>query len=277
LEVVDANLMQWYQPAAAHREQGVEFKRLFSGKEGEADNYWFTLVQVRESYHTPPHRHMFDQVRIMLKGGFNFGSQEQAEGSVGYFTEGTEYTQNCDSYSYHLLLQCEGASRTRYFSGPSIQTATAALKLTGHFEAGKYHCAERGEVMDGYEAIYEALTGARPKYTAPRYERPIIMEPHLFQWANDAAQPGLKWRRLGTFNERELQLKCAAIAVGAEIKITADASALLLFAAKGSGVADGNVWSEGSAIRLLAGECASMIAHVDAEFYVIRLPRPEAA
>lgn len=34
----------------------------------------------------------------MLKGGFNFGPQEQPEGTVGYFTEGTEYEQSCDSY-----------------------------------------------------------------------------------------------------------------------------------------------------------------------------------
>jgi hypothetical protein len=274
LEIVDANVMQWYRPTGGHREEGVEFKRLFSGEEGAADNYWFTLVQVREKYHTPAHRHMFDQVRIMLKGGFNFGDQEQVEGSFGYFTEGTEYTQKCDSYSYHLLLQCEGASHTRYFSGPSTRAATDALKQEGHFKDGQYHHAQSGEVMDGYEAIYENLTGTRPKYTAPRYERPIIMEPQLFEWVDDRTQPGLKWRRLGTFNERELQLSCAALVAGADVEIMADDAALLLFATKGDGVAGDVPWVEGSAIRLQPGERAALKANSDAEFHVIRLPRP---
>jgi hypothetical protein len=273
VDVIDSNALQWYRPAAGHREEGVEFKTLFTGVEGAADNYWFTLVQVREHYHTPPHRHMFDQVRVMLTGGFNFGTQNQAEGTIGYFTEGTEYEQRCDSYSYHLLLQCEGASRTPYFSGKSMRAATDELKQEGVFEGGQYRRAGSDETLDGYEAIYERLTSVRPRYKAPRYERPVIMDPSVFDWTETGTQ-GVRHRNLGIFNERQLELANLAITAGSTATLAPAAAGRLLFATAGRGEAQGAEWRDGSAIRIDAGEAAEISAHDDGEFLVIKLPNP---
>jgi hypothetical protein len=271
IEIIDSNEMQWYAPPAGHREAGVEFKPLFLGTEGERDNYWFTLVQVREHYHTPAHKHMFDQVRVMLKGGFNFGPQEQAEGTVGYFTEGTTYEQSCDSYSYHLLLQCEGGSRTRYFSGRSMRGATDALKQTGTFEKGRYRYAD-GREVDGYEAIYHQLTGEFPRYTEPRYERPVIMAPEIFDWVADAEQPGASWKRLGTFNERQLTLTMLKIEADSVVSLTATTSPILAFVTAGAGIADSASWVEGSGVRIAAGETAQLTATEASELFLIGMP-----
>jgi hypothetical protein len=273
VDIVYSEEMQWYQPKGGHREEGVEFKPLFTGEEGEANNYWFTLVQVRDGYHTPPHMHMFDQVRIMLKGGFNFGQQEQPEGTVGYFTEGTEYEQNCDSYSFHLLLQCEGGSRTRYFSGRSMRGATEALKETGTFEKGRYRYADGTEV-DGYEAIYKHLTGSLPNYTKPRYERPVIMDPDNFQWVDDADAAGVKRRPLGTFNERNLTLAMLAVDSGSVAQLCGALGGTLVYTVSGSGAIGDQHWSNGSSIRVAAGENVGLAADSDSLMFVIDLPAP---
>jgi hypothetical protein len=265
IEIVDSATMQWFQPKGGHREEGVEFKPLFTGTEGEPDNYWFTLVQVRERYHTPPHQHMFDQVRIMLEGSFNFGP-----GTVGYFTEGTSYEQNGDGYSYHLLLQCEGGSRTRYFSGRSMRGATEALKESGVFEAGRYRYAD-GREVDGYEAIYHHLTGSFPAYTEPRYERPVIMKPASFSWSN-GGQSGVHRKSLGVFNERELGLHMLKIEGGATAEISGGSSGLLGFVVTGSGRAGDAAWSAGSGLRLGAGEVCNLDATELTELYLISMP-----
>ncbi len=273
IEIVDANAMQWNQPKAGHREDGVEFKHLFTGVEGEANNYWFTLVQVRERYHTPPHRHMFDQVRFMIDGGFNFGSQEQSEGSVGYFTEGTTYEQRCDNYSFHLLLQCEGGSRTKFFSGKSMRSATEDLKQVGKFENGRYTYAD-GREVDGYEAIYERLTGEVPSYTTPRYERPVIMDPAAFNWEGIPDQPGVKCRKLGTFNERELGLSFVALDAGASFAFGSSSQVqTLAYVIKGSGTAGDIRWTEGCGIRFNDAQQVYLSAETDSEMFMIAMPR----
>jgi hypothetical protein len=271
VDVVHSEEMQWYQPKGGHREEGVEFKPLFTGEEGEANNYWFTLVQVRDGYHTPPHMHMFDQVRIMLKGGFNFGPQDQPEGTVGYFTEGTEYEQNCDSYSFHLLLQCEGGSRTRYFSGRSMRGATEALKETGAFEKGRYRYADGTEV-DGYEAIYKHLTGMIPNYTKPRYERPVIMDPANFNWVEDTVSAGVRSRPLGIFNERALTLSMMEMDTASSATLEGAANGSLLYAVSGEGEIADQTWSTGSSMRLAPSEEVMISADKGGRFYRIDLP-----
>jgi hypothetical protein len=273
VEIVDANEMQWFAPPAGHREPGVEFKHLFTGEEGQSNNYWLTLVQVREHYHTPPHRHMFDQVRYMIKGGFNFGAQEQPEGSVGYFTEGTTYEQSCDSYSYHLLLQVEGASRSKYFSGKSLRAATDTLKQEGHFEKGRFHYSD-GREVDGYEAIYQQLTGESVRYTEPRYERPVIMQPELFVWTPDPVHPGIRRRRLGSFNERELGLYFVGISAGSTFVFsTADDGRTLAYVVKGTGQADGQAWGEGCGLRFFDDIPVTLTATTDSEIFMIAMPQ----
>jgi hypothetical protein len=273
VDLVHADEMQWYQPKGGHREEGVEFKHLFTGEEGEANNYWFTLVQVRERYHTPPHKHMFDQVRIMLDGGFNFGPQKQPEGTVGYFTEGTEYEQSCDTYSFHLLLQCEGGSRTRYFSGRSMRTATEALKETGRFVNGRYHYADGTEV-DGYEAIYKHLTGEFPNYTGPRYERPIIMDPANFSWVADSDNAAVRRKPLGRFNERALTLSMLEMDAGSATVLTGEEGGTLIYTVTGGGKVADHAWSKGSGMRLAPGEEAVIEADQNSSFYLLDLPQP---
>jgi hypothetical protein len=273
VDIVHSEEMQWHQPKAGHREDGIEFKPLFTGEEGQPNNYWFTLVQVRDHYHTPPHKHMFDQVRFMLKGGFNFGPQEQPEGTVGYFTEGTEYEQSCDSYSFHLLLQCEGGSRTRYFSGKSMRGAVDALKKTGEFDKGRYRYTDGTEV-DGYEAVYKHLTGAFPAYAEPRYERPVIMDPDNFNWIEVDQDPGLRRKPLGVFNERALSISMMELDSSSMARLHGGAGGSLIYTVSGGGEIDGQAWTGGTSMRLAANEETSITASQQSHLFLIDLPLP---
>jgi hypothetical protein len=273
VDIVHSEHMQWHQPKSGHREDGVEFKALFTGEEGQSNNYWFTLVQVREHYHTPLHKHMFDQVRVMLKGGFNFGPQEQPEGTVGYFTEGTEYEQSCDNYSFHLLLQCEGGSRTRYFSGKSMRGAVDVLKETGDFNKGRYRYTDGTEV-DGYEAVYKHLTGDFPSYTKPRYERPVIMDPANFNWIKDDEELGVRRKQLGVFNERALSLSTMELDGGSKAQLNGGVGGSLVYTVSGGGEIDGESWAEGTAMRLAPHEQATIATDQQSQLFLIDLPLP---
>ena len=93
MRVVQASEARFVGPKA-HREGGIQFRYLLEGEEGRRDNYALTLVDIANAFATPRHRHNFDQVRIMMDGSFGFGpSLVQHKGSVGYFSEGTHYTQ----------------------------------------------------------------------------------------------------------------------------------------------------------------------------------------
>jgi hypothetical protein len=273
VDLVHSEVLQWHQPKGGHREDGVEFKPLFTGEEGQPNNYWFTLVQVREHYHTPPHKHMFDQVRVMLKGDFNFGAQEQLEGTVGYFTEGTEYEQSCDNYSFHLLLQCEGGSRTSYFSGKSMRGAVDALKDSGEFDKGRFRYTDGTEV-DGYEAIYKHLTGAFPAYTKPRYERPVIMNPDNFNWVAGAEDSGVRRKLLGVFNERALSLLMMEMDGGSMANLLGGAGGSLVYSMSGGGTIGDQAWTGGTSMRLAPHEQATVTTEQQSRLFLIDLPLP---
>ncbi len=252
MDVVDTTTQQWLGPLD-HRGGGIQFKPLFTGEEGQPDNYVLTLVQVMDRYHAPPHRHNFDQVRYLLKGEFGFGSKVQCAGQVGYFPEGTEYAQSAEGYSLTLLLQASNASRARYVSREELKRAAVEMKNYGQFEGGEFitSSSEGESVRDGYEASWEHITGEKIAYSEPRYTQPVIMEPERFEFVPHPSLEGVFRKPMGTFSERELAIGFFKIAADAELPLDgAVIGKTLFYVIEGDGEADGRPYEPGFGARL---------------------------
>jgi hypothetical protein len=277
MDIVDTRTTGWTGPLD-HRDGGVEFCTLFTGEPGRPDNYMLSLVRVRTSYHAPPHRHNFDQVRFILDGKFGFGPQEQEAGQVGYFCEGTVYTQNGDGPSLTLLLQIANASRARYLSMQELDAANRSLlaKGTGRFDHGTYVSEADGKKSrrDGFEAAWEHATGEKIRYSKPRYERPIIMEPEHFAAVPVTGSPGGRRKLLGTFSERELEIGFYEIDSAARLDVTTlGHPQLLLYVTTGTGDVGGQTYGPGVGIRLRETERTTFVAREPTTLFYLGLPK----
>jgi len=234
MRIADSSVVQWHT-GPGHREGGIRMRDLLMGEPGP-NNYWLVLTRVESAYDAPEHAHAFDQVRIMLEGTFNFGPQDQAEGTIGYFCEGTPYTQQARGHSTLLLLQCEGASGTRFINVPELYRGAHELREGGgRFEAGLY-IAPDGRKVDSYEAIWEHVTGQPVPHPQPRFASPVIMNPAHFDYRPLAGHPGVLEKRLGTFNERQLGIAYWLLEPDAERRwVGGDEGRTLFFVLRGDG------------------------------------------
>jgi hypothetical protein len=212
-------------PEQPHRPGGVSFRHLLAGDDGAPDNYSLTLVSVAERYEAVRHRHNFEQVRVVLEGRFGYGpALEQQAGTVGYFCEGTYYTQLGEGPSLTLLLQVGGASGSGYMGFHRLRRGIAELQARGDgaFRDGVYTrvLADGRRVnQDGYEAVWEQVNGRTLVYPQPRYAAPVILHPEHFGWVPVAGARGVAVRRLGCFNERGLGVAMWRLAPGAQLAL----------------------------------------------------------
>jgi hypothetical protein len=252
----------------------IGFRDLMTGQIGSPGNYGLQMVHIEDEYHAPQHRHNFEQVRIMLEGSFGFGpGLEQQEGSVGYFCEGTYYTQKGEGHSVTLLLQIGGPSQQGFMSRAQLRQGVEELSergtfndgiFTWHDDAGKKHN------QDSYEAAWEHVHGRSMQYPKPQYLGPVLLEPSRFAWREQGT--GVQRKHLGTFNEYGLQLAQIKIAAGAQFKVDASEHAQLLFCASGEGGVGGSAYGRWSSVEVTRGESVSLQATSGSEFYVFGLP-----
>jgi hypothetical protein len=264
-------------PAQAHRPGGVSFRHLLAGQAGAPDNYSLSLVDVAQHYEAPRHRHNFEQVRMMLDGSFGFGpGAVQDVGSLGYFCEGTYYTQRGDGRSTTLLLQCGGASGAGYLGFAQLRQGIQALASKGQFHDGVFTWHDDQGVkhnQDGYEAAWEHVNQRTIAYPKPRYQAPVIVHPEHFAWLPWA--PGLQLKRLGCFNERGLGVAMWQLRAQARVTWQPAERRELLYVLQGDAAliaqdsahdaahdaAHGDqALPEGSAIEVLRGESLTLSA-----------------
>lgn len=263
MRVVDGEKVEWnYGPG--HRDPGLALRDLLLGPEGGAGNYWLALIKVAERYDAPPHRHNFDQVRVMLEGAFNFGDQDQEEGSIGYFSEGTSYTQKARGASLTLLLQCEGGSGSRFISQNEMGAGVRALQQAGGaFVAGRFKGPDpisRDPVnKDSYEAIWEHVVRQRLVYPQGRYLKPVIMRPEAFAYLPVPRAPGCAEKTLGVFNERKLGIHLWRFGSGSA-RTYSSPTRTLLYVKSGSVTLNGERLDRNFAAEIGAAETA-LIEH----------------
>ncbi len=261
---------------APHRSGGISFHYLLTGKDGAKDNYVLALVGFEDEYETPRHRHNFEQVRIMLEGTYEWSpGVAQEEGSIGYFCEGTHYTQNGTGHSVTLLLQVAGASGDGYMSHRQLREGGAKLQKTGEFHNGIYTWVdEKGTKhnKDGYEAVWEDLNKKKIRYPEPRYDQPIMFRPENFQYLSIRGVPGVYEKNMGRFNERGLLVKQIKMDAGASYEVDGRPQSLLFYVITGEGKSDGEKWGPESAFQVERDEIIKIEAETPSEFYVMGLP-----
>lgn len=262
--------------ASAHRPGGIQLTSLLNGKENSLDNFDLMIIDAGSDYHTPRHRHNFDQIRVMLSGSFEWETDSvQDEGSVGYFSEGTPYKQQGIDASRTLLLQVGGASGSGYMSYAQLQAAIAELQETGSFEEGLFvYKNENGNrrTMDGYQAAWEKVFGKALEYPLPRFNAPVILRPERFAWVKDPANRLVEKRTLGVFNERGLELTQVRLSSGAEFVIDGAHRPYLAYVLSGTGRVNGEAWRHGTAIQVDRNEKSTLSAEDSAELYLFGLP-----
>ncbi|MCW5633742.1 MAG: hypothetical protein KIT17_10435 [Rubrivivax sp.] len=268
-----------HEPPAGTRapESSVAYNELLTGTEGRPDNFRLQLMEVGGGYFTAHHRHNFDQVRVMLEGSFGFGpGLVQPHGSVGYFCEGTWYTQEGVGRSLTLLLQVGGASGAGLMSRRQMGEGIEALRGKG--EIGErtftwYDAHGMRHEKDSYEALWEHVHRRPLIYPKPRYSAPVFMDPERFTWVPMPGRGGVWLRTLGRFNERGLGLTQLRLAAGAELVVPRGEQVLLLFCAQGTGFVEQRPYERLSALRIGIGEGPLIRATRESLFYGFELPR----
>ena len=261
---------------SAHRPGGIHFHYLLTGNDDAKDNFVLALAETTDDYFTPRHHHNFEQVRLMLKGEFEYERGHiQKEMSVGYFAEGTYYRQQGRGQSVALFLQVGGPSGSGFMSHRRLRAGAEELEEAGTFERGVYKWTDaegKRHHKDGYEAVWEHVMGKPVEYPEPRFERPVIMFPKSFDYLPVRDVPGAETKDLGRFNERGLSISLLRLEAGTTYPVNGERQSFLFYAMSGSGTANGEAWQSESALQCEKGEQVTLRANDDAELFVIGLP-----
>jgi len=253
---------------------------LLTGDDDAPDNYRLNFSRQTGPFYSPRHKHNFDQIRIVLGGGaMNYGSNQWIQpGEIAYFPEGTPYgPQDYDSKRYGMTLQFGGASGSGYISLDRMKEGMEALKAFGSFEKGIFTRA--GDLTpgmkrnrDSYEAVWEHINQRPLEYPKPRYNEPILIRPKHFDWQEDAEQPGLAMKRLGSFSERQIDIAMLKLESGSRARIAARPGTQLGIVVEGAGSIGEQALRQHAAFSLEAGEGAVVSASAALELYLVGLP-----
>lgn len=264
-----------------HRPGGIGFIALLQGQPGAIDNFDLSISITEEEFHTPRHRHNFDQVRYILEGQFSFDrGRVQRSGQLGYFCEGTYYQQQGIGHTETLLLQCAGASGAGYMSFDQLYATARKLTERGRFEDGVYTWYDADGTkhnLDGYQAVWEEVNGRKLTYPRPRYDEAVILNPEHFAWVPLAGARGVAVRELGHFHERGLAVGQLRLDAGAALGVQAGAGRTLLFVEQGTGSANGEPLQRHCAVQIEPGERISIEAGSPMRLMQFRLPFFEQA
>jgi hypothetical protein len=267
------------QPVDAARKRvragGLGVIRLAVGTPGTAGNFLFAHTTTNSDYAPPRHRHNFEQIRFQLRGEFDYDRDgKMTEGTVGYFPEGTFYgPSKSGDGSEFVILQFGGASGSGYMSHGEYDAAMARLGRRGGFHDGIYTWFDangKKHNKDGYEAAWEESRQCELQYPKPRYERPVFMRPDNFAWRTSRDEPGVSFKPLGSFGEREVRVGFVRLEAGVTArKLPADT---LYYVVSGKGSAAGEAWHVDSALHLAKGESGEISAVEAAEMFYIGFP-----
>ena len=273
MQIVPLESRQLTQAENQIREGVIKAYRLIEGVPGPA-NFALKLVNIAGKFHSPRHRHNFDQIRFQIEGEFDYAADGHFEpGSVGYFPEGTRYgPQTSDGDTWNLLLQFGGASGSGYTSESEEDRAAAALKQHGSFDKGVYTYLKPDGTkvnQDAYEALWEHIHGRPLVYPKPRYDKPVFMKSQNFDWLPVSNQPGVASKVLGVFSERETTIRMLRVDAAATLSLQADSFYFLM---QGAGKVAGQACSRHTTIRTEAGEQGTFTAEAETTLLQLHVP-----
>lgn len=176
-------------------------------------------------YHSPRHKHTFQQIRLLMAGTMRYGTEVYVPGDCLYIPEGASYgpvkpevDPAPDEPQMHFVdMQFQGPSGIPYPDPDDVVAARVALSELGEFKEGIYTDAE-GKKHDAYEAILARLMGvATIEYPEPIYKDYVVMRSYKFHWLPLAGVPGARIKHLGHFSECGPSIKLVSLDAGAAL------------------------------------------------------------
>lgn len=239
-------------------------RSLLHGEEGTPENFYLQLAHTYADFHSPRHRHNFDQVRVQLHGDADFARNGvMRPGSIAYFPEGVHYgPQSIAGESATLVLQFGGASGSGYISEARFQQAVDELRRHGTFENGVFrrHEGESGRKnQDAYEAVWEHVHGRRIAYSPSDLDAPVFLDPAAIEWQDDPAAPGVRRKPLGRFSARGTRLSLIGLSADTPVPLAPHA---IVFVLDGEGTSPLGTWKRHATLR------------TDADGATVRATRP---
>ncbi|KAJ5660337.1 hypothetical protein N7507_006788 [Penicillium longicatenatum] len=274
MDIVHGKDLHFKKLGLKHRGSGLAFKDLFLGEENTPENYLFTIGR-QGSFSSPNHKHTFDQFRYAYRGDVSIAPDILLrEGELCYHPEGVSYGPQLDEGGERdvLVLQFGGASGQGYLSFAQITEGQEKLKESGRFEKGKYHPADGGEPIDGYEALWQSYSGRPLVYPAARYHSVIVSKPDNYSWVPLSTTSNAFTRTLGIFTERQTKADMIKIGAQGKIEIHGENAIQLLFVLKGQGKANEALLEIESAVRLSPGTGALLSSEHGMELLRFVLP-----
>lgn len=226
-------------------------------------------------YHSPRHRHTFQQVRYVCAGKMKYGHDVYGVGDCLYLPEGVHYgpvkpvIEEGGPQLHFVDIQFEGPSGIPYPEPEEVVDAQRSLAATGKFDEGLYIFPD-GRKRDAYEAILEKVTGRNIEYPTSRLADYVVMRSHEYPWLAHPIHQGLQQKHLGHFFECGPNLKMVKIAASAQLPAHCPSGHRAVFLVRGELEFDGQDFSPLSYFMLPDGEAgAAFNAHTEVEMLVI--------
>jgi hypothetical protein len=268
--------------AGDHRASGQRKSAvLLTGTVGRPDNFRLAYQQPvsGQEWEAPRHRHDFEQIRFVLGGDITIAKgQKIPPGWVAYFPESAYYgPQSRGDNLTLLLLQFGGPSGFGFDSPEQLRDGREALVAKGGtFEGGIYRWVDadgKHHNQDAAEAVHEEIRGHKLTYPGKRYSDLVLMDPESFAWIPDPKQPGVAWRKLGTFTEREVRIAFVQLEVGATFALGSEPATEIVFVTRGGLSADGQDYPEITAFSTGAAEpVQTLTATAPTVLFYVKLP-----
>ncbi len=231
-------------------------------------------------YHSPRHRHTFQQVRYVHAGKMKYGKHVYDVGDCLYIPEGAYYgpispvTKGTDEQLHFVDIQFEGPSGIPYPEPDDVVAAQRQLAATGKFEEGIYTFPD-GRKRDAYEAILEQLTGERISYPPARLGDYVVMRSGACPYRAHPSLGGVQQKHLGYFFECGPNLKVVHVDAGAGLPGATAHAHRAVFLLHGDCEFGGEHYDALSFFMLPHGEpYAAFVAQSACEFLVVAWNAP---
>ena len=281
MQAVNADDAADYYKTVGNLRTGHQVLRIMlTGKEGALNNYRLGFGGGGDTgdWTTPRHKHGFEQIRFPISGDYIIGANEMLPaGSVAYFPESAYYgPQNKTANLLMATLQFGGPSGLGYYSIRQRNQAFEDAKKKGAFDQGVFTWTDKDgkkHNVDAAQAVWEQWVGREMEYPKGRYRDLVVMNPENFTWINEPGAPGVAWKRLGTFTEREIKTGFVRVEKGKTLKFGTENAPEILFVKEGALTHDGKDFTRYAAFGHEAGEpTMALTASEPTEMFYVKMP-----
>jgi hypothetical protein len=259
-----------------HRNGGHLVRKLFHGVADSPDNFECSIYSV-DGYFTPRHSHHFEQIRYGLTGSLNIEPNRWLRaGHAGYFPAGAPYgPQRNDTPASGLIVQFGGPDGQGFTPYRLYGDAFDALSQHGEFSAGLYRDLEpasgKPRQRDAMDALEEYIRGKTPSPARPRYDKAVITNPDNFGWQL-TEHPGVLHKTLGTFSERQAELKYVSVSAGSSYELPATTAMRIGYMVDGRGAIDDTELPQRGVFQSDSGQSNHFEALSDTVLFLMVLP-----